>query len=203
ENRALRAFLKLPDDARGVLVVPPRTPPAGYALQELDLLTRIGSYDIDNEGMIHLPDGLRAPFPSAIPRLAKNPAVPVPVARGGERVEESLAVGTAADRLIRDYRGEKPSYFIHGPLVFSPAKADALGLYARGRPILDAANSPLFARAADRMKFPGEELVVVTSPLFAHNIARGDGAPFGQVVAEVHGTKVRNLARLIAVLRAA
>src|SRR5262245_50810626 len=62
--------------------------------------------------------------------------------------------------------------------------------------------SPLVARRHDRPRFPGEELVVVTSPMFQHKIAKVDGElVVGQVLAEVNGHKVKNLAHLVELLR--
>ncbi len=201
ENKALRRLLKLDDQTRGVLVLPPRQRPADYPFQEFDLLTRIGPYDIDNDGMVQLPDDLRFSFFSVVVKLAKDGAVPVTLVRKGQRIQIPLAVSQADNRLIRDFRGEKPSYFIHGPLVFAPAKTDAIAWYARVRPELDNMQSPLFQRLNDRVRFAGEELVVVTSPLFAHKIAQGYDQPLGQVVAEVNGVKVKNLKHLIEILR--
>jgi S1-C subfamily serine protease len=201
ENRALRRFLKLDDEARGLLVVPPRRPPAGYPFQEFDFLTKIGPHDIDNDGMIQLPDDLRVSFLSVVGRLAKNGAVPVTLIRKGQRLEASLPVSNVDNRLIRNLRGENPSYFIHGPLVFSPAKLEPVALYSRFRPDLEGVQSPLYTRMTDRVQFPGEELVVVASPLFAHKIARGYDEPMGQVVKEVNGTRVRNLRHLVELLR--
>jgi hypothetical protein len=43
--------------------------------------------------------------------------------------------------------------------------------------------------------------VVVTSPLFAHKIAKGYEDPVGQVVTEVNGIRVKNLKHLVEVLR--
>jgi S1-C subfamily serine protease len=201
ENKTLRRFLKLSDDMTGVLVIPPRQRPAQYPFQEFDVLTRIGPHEIDNEGMVQLPDDLRVSFYSLVAKLAKGNAVPVTLIRKGQRVEASLPVSAEDNRLVRDYLGEKPSYFIHGPLVFSPAKVDALPLYARLRPELDAVESPLVTRLTDRVRFPGEELVVVTCPLFHHKIAKGYDDPVGQVVLEVNGTRVRNLKHLVGILR--
>lgn len=76
------------------------------------------------------------------------------------------------DRLIKPYRGRYPSYFVHGPLVFSPAIEEAASAYAQGNPFA-MLGSPLVTRETDRVAFPGEELVVVTAPLLAHPIARG------------------------------
>ena len=50
-------------------------------------------------------------------------------------------------------------------------------------------------------RFPGEELVVVTSPLLVHKITRGYGDPFGLVVSDVDGIKIKNLRHLVEVLR--
>ena len=67
------------------------------------------------------------------------------------------------------------------------------GLYTYG--------SPLIARRFDRVGFPGEELVVVTAPMFAHKIAKGYDDPAGQVVAEVNRVKIKNLRHLVETLR--
>jgi S1-C subfamily serine protease len=201
ENKALRSYLKVDDSVHGVLVVPPRHRPAGYPFHEFDVLTRIGGYDIDNEGMVQLPGDLRVGFYSVLSRAAGGGSVPVTIIRKGKRIETSLPVSKEDNRLIRDYRGEKPSYFIHGPLVFSPARASAIGLYARVRPDLDGVRSPLLCRLTDRVRFPAEELVVVTSPMFSHKIAKGYDDPVGQVVQEVNGVRVKNLKHLVEILR--
>jgi S1-C subfamily serine protease len=201
ENKALRSYLNLDDGVHGVLVVPPQHRPAGYPFQEFDVLVRIGDYDIDNEGMVQLPGDLRVGLYSVLSRAARGRAVTVTVVRKGKRVAMSLPVSKEDNRLIRDYRGERPSYFIHGPLVFSPARASAVALYARVRPDLDSARSPLLCRLTDRVRFPGEELVVVTSPMFSHKIAKGYDDPVGQVVQEVNGVRVKNLKHLVEILR--
>jgi S1-C subfamily serine protease len=128
ENKALRGLLKLDDDARGVLIIPPRHRPADYPFQEFDLLAKIGPHEIDNDGMVQLPDDLRVSFYAVLDKLVKDNAVPVTVVRNGKRIETALAVTKSDNRLIPDYRGQKPSYFIYGPLVFSPAKVDAISL---------------------------------------------------------------------------
>jgi S1-C subfamily serine protease len=201
QNRGLRSFLKLDDRVKGIMVRPPRHLPAGYPFQEFDVLTRIGEHDIDNEGMVQRPGDLRVSFYSLIPTLARNGAVPVTLLRRGKRLEGALPVTRQDNRLIRNYAGEKPSYFIHGPLVFSPARAGAINFYTRLNPALYVNESPLLARQFDRVAFPGEELVVVTSPMFAHKIAKGYGDPVGQVVREVNSIKIKNLRHLVEVLR--
>ena len=201
ENKGLRSFLKLDERVKGVLVVPPPRKPANYPFLEFDVLTKIGNYEIDNEGTVRLPNDLRIGFHGVIPRLAQANAVPVTIIRNGKLIEVSLPVSTRDTHLIRPYRGEKPSYFIHGPLVFSPARGDAVQLYSRLNPLLYYNQSPLLAREFDRIQFPEEELVVVTAPLFTHKIAKGYEDPVGHVVKDINGIKIRNLRHLVETLR--
>jgi S1-C subfamily serine protease len=200
-NAALRRMLKVDPGVKGILVCPPQRPPEGYPLKPFDILVRIGSYDIDNDGMVRLENGFRFSFLYLIPKLASDRAVPVTVLRQGRHVETALPVTRRDNRLIRDFRGEPSSYFIHGPLVFSPARAQATPLYARLNPNLLAGQSPLITRESDRVRFPGEELVVVTAPMFHHQIARGYADPVGRVVREVNGVPIRNLRHLVETLR--
>ena len=57
------------------------------------------------------------------------------------------------------------------------------------------------SRAGDQARFPGEELVAVTTPLLPHPVARGYADPVGQVVESVNGLRIRNLRHLVEVLR--
>jgi hypothetical protein len=57
------------------------------------------------------------------------------------------------------------------------------------------------SRRFDRARFPGEELVVVTCPMFDHKIAKGYDDPVGQVVKEVNGVRIRNLGHLVQTIR--
>jgi hypothetical protein len=84
--------------------------------------------------------------------------------------------------------------------VFSPAIEQAVSTYAQANPPA-MVGSPLATTADDRVTFPGEELVVVTAPLLAHRIARGYGDPFGLVVKDVDGVKIKHLRHLVEVLR--
>ena len=88
-----------------------------------------------------------------------------------------------------------------GPCVFSPVVSNAIGYYFQYNPALAGRNSPLTTRRSDRPRFPGEELVVVTAPLLRTRMTKGYVDPFGQVVSEVNGTKVKNLAHLVELIR--
>jgi hypothetical protein len=61
--------------------------------------------------------------------------------------------------------------------------------------------SPIITRFLDEPNFPGEELVVVASPMFTHKITKGYSQPFGAVIARVDGIPVKNLSHLVELFR--
>ena len=84
ENEALRAKLGLAKNVRGLMVREPKRRDPSYPLKEFDILTRIGTHEIDNEGMIQAAENLRLSFMSQVPKLVKNGTVPVSDHQGGQ-----------------------------------------------------------------------------------------------------------------------
>jgi S1-C subfamily serine protease len=197
ENEALRAKLGLAKSVRGIMVREPRSRDASYPLREFDVVTAIGDKAIDNEGMIQAAGDLRLSFLYLVPKLARDGSVPIRVVRAGRTIETRLPVSRDDDRLIRAYEGKMPSYFVCGALVFSPVMRDAMSTYYRANPGISVRNSPLVTRGAERVRFPDEELVVVTAPMLPHRMTRGYGEPIGQVVESVNGVKIKNLRHLV------
>ena len=107
--------------------------------------------------------------------------------------------------LIEPLQGHYPSYFVYGPLVFSAASREFCTALDRPGSAVAAAlavmGSPLVTRRGDRPAFEGEELVVVTSPMFPHALSKGYDNPFSKVVKEVSGVKVKNLRHFVELLR--
>ena len=188
--------MKVGRDTRGILVRAPRSPAASYPLRKGDVITRIGSYDLDNDGMVRVKDNLRLPFHYLVPKLARGGRLPVTVLREGKARALDLPVPGSTRPLVRPLAGRQPSYFVWGPLVFSPATT-TLTMMLDGH-FLDG--SPLLTRRGDQAAFEGEELVVVVTML-PHKISKGYGDPVGQVVRAVNGTPVRNLRHLVETLR--
>ena len=199
-NEALRKKLGMKRSDRGIMVQTPGRTVASNPLCENDVVTRIGTADIDNEGMVDFEGGLRLPFSALVPRLEKNGRVPVRLIRSGKPMELSMIATREDDRLIKPYRGQYPHYFVHGPLVFSTVIDEAVSTYAQSNPLV-MAGSPLLARDGDRVAFPGEELIVVTAPMLVHPMTRGYSDPFGYVVKDVDGVPIKNLCQLVEVIR--
>ncbi len=207
ENSALRAFLKLPAGVDGMVIHQPYKTDATYPLKEWDVITKIGDTPVDDQGMIKLGDDLRVHFEYMIQHIATNGIVPLTIVRAGKEMKVNEPVSADYPRLIPSLNGAYPSYFIYGPLVFSAATDDYLGGYMRtkyGAAILSrfaAQENPLLTRMADEPAFPGEGLVVISSPFFPHKLAQGYSNPRAQIVKSVNGIRVKNLNHLVEILR--
>jgi S1-C subfamily serine protease len=201
ENEALRARLGLARAVRGIMVREPRRRDASYPLKEFDVVTAIGDKAIDNEGMVQVAANLRLSFLYLVPRLAHDGSVPLRLIRDSHPIDVRLPVDRDDDRLIRGYEGKPPSYFVCGPLVFSPVMREAVSSYFRANPGAIGRNSPIITRGGDRVHFAGEELVVVPSAMLPHKMTRGYGEPIGQVVEAVNGTRIKNIRHLVETIR--
>jgi S1-C subfamily serine protease len=201
ENDALREKLKLDKKASGLVVCEPYRDDSDYPLKEWDLITRIGDHDIDNVGMVQVRDNLRLSFRYLVPKEAHDGKVRLSIIRDGQPLTIDLPVSTHQETIFPPLQGRYPSYFIYGPLVFSPATAEAVGAMDRIGGVLSFHQSPLLLRRGDKPKFEGEELVMVASRMFPHRIGKGYSDPFTQVVRDINGVKIRNLKHLVETLR--
>lgn len=204
ENDALRARLKLNRSAKGVVVTEPSTAVPNSPLRKWDVVSKIGDHEIDNDAQVHLANGLRVRFPYLIQQVAQNGKIPLTIIRDGQPQVVEMPVPNRQALLIEELLGTYPSYFIYGPLVFAPASAELVGVLSRSSSVAEAfgaIGSPLITRRGDRPAFEGEQLVVVTSPMFPHKIAKGYSNPLAKVVKEVNGVKIKNLAHLVELLR--
>jgi S1-C subfamily serine protease len=200
ENKALRRKLHLDDSVHGVLVQSVGSNKAD-SLRPADVVTKIGDFPIDDTGTIRVENGMRAPYIYALPQVARNDAAPFTVLRKGKELVVSVPVASKENRLVRSYNGEPTSYFIHGPLVFAVARLGDLTTWAQVNRTLYLDNSPLVTRADDLVRFSGEELVVVSSPMFSHPIAKGYLDPIGKTLKDVNGVAVKNLRHLVEQIR--
>ena len=203
ESPSLRAFLKIEKSVEGIVVHQPDQSVANNPLKEWDIITKIGDTPVDDQGMIKLGSNLRVNFRYRIQQLARDGKVPLTLVRSSKTLTVHLPVPIVHPMLIPDLMGEYPSYFVYGPVVLSKATRPFLGF-------LDNANimaafsfvqSPLVTRSGDIPAFPGEELVVISSPFFPHKLAKGYTDPSGGVVHSINGKTVKNLAHLVELLR--
>ena len=204
ENPALRSFLHLDKTVEGMIVYQPDSDDPKYPLKQWDVVTHIGDSSIDNEGMVKLGDNLRVRFPYRAQQVARQDKLPLTIIRAGKEMRIDLPVASDRPSLIPNLEGGYPPYFIYGPLVFSTATTHFVGVFSgnvRAINGLAALGSPLVTRRSDKPAFPGEELVVISSPFFPHKLAKGYDNPVSRVVESINGIAIKNLAHLVAVLR--
>ncbi len=211
ENPALRAFLKLDKDAKGLVVYQPVRSDSDYPLRKWDVVTHIGDTPVDAQGMVTVSGGLRVRMHYLAQKVAKNGFVPMTVLRAGEVVSIQLPVLSSVSKLIPELVGTYPPYFIYGPMVLTKATADMLPGYQSAVPsnasVINAmvnwslTGNPLVTRRGDNATKEKEELVVISAPFFPHKVATGYSNLSSRVIKSVNGTSVRSLAHLVALLR--
>jgi S1-C subfamily serine protease len=205
ENPALRGFLRLDKKTQGMIVHAPAESKPEYPLKTWDLISRIGDKEIDNVGMVKIRENLRLQFQYMIQTTTRDGKLPLTIVRQGKPQTVKLPVSSHWPMLIESLQGRYPSYFVYGPLVFSTASREFCAAIDRpGSPVAAALaimGSPLVTRRADRPSFEGEELVVVTSPMFPNAISKGYDNPFSKVVKEINGVRVKNLRHFVELLR--
>src|SRR5258708_18892981 len=149
--------------------------------------------------MVKIDKDLRVSFGYLIQQVASNGKLPLTLVRGGKTLAVQLPVSTEHPTLVTDLRGTYPSYFIYGPLVFSPATwqlVSGLENNAGLMRMLGLVKSPLVTHALDEPDGDLRELVVVSSPFFPHRIANGYSNPPGPVGYAVYGTPIQRLGSL-------
>lgn len=204
ENPVLRQYLKLDKSVAGAVVHRPYRSDAAYPLKEWDVITQVGDYPVDDQGMVKLGPNLRVRFQYRVQQVAKDGKVPLTIVRAGKTMHVQVPVSGPRPLLIPDLNGGYPSYFVYGPIVFSRASAEYVSLIGSNAALLNAFSfnaSPLVTQRGDEPSAQREELVVVSSPFFPHKLVSGYGNRIGAVVESVNGVPVRSLRHLVALLR--
>jgi len=204
ENPVLRAYLKLDPGTSGIIVHRPLASAPSYPLKEWDLITKIADTPIDDEGMVKLGSNLRVSFLYLVQKTASRGKVPLTIVRAGKTQQIELPVSAQRPLLLPDLRGEYPSYFIYGPLVFSRATQQLGQVMAANADIsnlLSFVHSPLLTGRADAPDSERQDLPVIASPLFPHKLSKGYSNPSGGVIYSVNGVRVKSLTHLVTLLR--
>lgn len=204
ENGALRGFLGLPKDVSGMIVTEPYSAEPNYPLKRWDVVTKIGDSSVDEEGMVKITHNLRVRFQYLVQKYTRDGQLPLTVVRAGQEMKLQLPVINERTLVMPNLRGDYPSYFVFGPIVFSTATGDFLdgiGSRADVLRIFGIMANPLLLRRGDKPAFPEENLVVVSSPLFPHKLSQGYDNPVARVVQSINGKRVNNLVHLVELLR--
>ncbi|MCA9123423.1 MAG: trypsin-like peptidase domain-containing protein [Planctomycetaceae bacterium] len=214
-NRGFRDSLGLDAAMKEVVIQDILSEESEYPLQVGDVVTHVGTYDLDNSGIARFSDELRFELSYFESIVAKDGKVPLTIIRDDTEVKVDVPLEEKPLELFRSLKGESPEYFVYGPLVFVEATADftaALEAQMLGSDLSVRAHSvamlrllmwrdsPLVSRRYDEPAFEGEQLVMLSNSL-PHKISLGYGSPATNVVKAVNGTDIRNMRHLVELLR--
>ena len=201
-SKTLRKWMKLPEQITGIRFdnLPIDLP--DYPLQTNDVITRIGKYDVDNAGKVKYGSDIQVPYQYAVEQTAKDGFIEVKIFRDGESKRVQVPVTTDGQYLLPYLHDERPSYFVYGPIVFGVGVAEFGDAITKSPAfaILQQMKSPYVDRRFDRVRHPGEQLVVITS-VIPHPLSRDLGIPPLSVVKSINGQTIDSIhaaAKLIA-----
>ncbi|MBN1908417.1 MAG: trypsin-like peptidase domain-containing protein [Pirellulales bacterium] len=203
ENEALRDKLGMTEEDGGLVVWEPSLGQSiPSPLKPWDVITHVGDHRVDQHGLVTVRDDLRLSLEYLVPRLAKNGTVRIKVIREGKRIEVDVPAPRKLSRVIPYLDNTYPRYFIHGPLVFSTVSQEAVeSLGGAAEPWMRFKKNPILRRQFDPPAFAGEELVMLAHELLPHRISKGYEGTLLPVVDQINGTKVKNLAHLVELIR--
>jgi S1-C subfamily serine protease len=204
QNRGLRTYLGVPDSLTGLVVLKPYDADPGDTLQKWDVITQIGGASVDDQGMVDLSADVRVNFEYLVQKDVRDSKVPLTIFRHGATLHVEVPVAYGRPLLVHNLRGQYPSYFIYGPIVFTRATSGFLAALQNNARLLDTLSfigSPLVTQRGNAPSPERQDLVVIAAPFFPNKLVEGYGNHTGSVVYAVNGTRIVSLAQLVAVLR--
>ncbi|MGD9125830.1 MAG: trypsin-like peptidase domain-containing protein, partial [Planctomycetia bacterium] len=203
ENRVLRKRLKIPEGMGGLMINEPVYVRPELPVKTWDVITHIGDYPIDKQGMISIRDDLKLNCTYVIPKLVKDGKVPLTIWRDGKSMKVEIPTTTKNFQVLQPLGNHYPRYYMHGPLVLMQADQDiAQILLQKMGPTLLIIRSPWALRLGDSKTFPEEELVMIGLRFYPHAMSQGYESmmPFS-IVSHINDTKVKNLRHAVKLLK--
>jgi S1-C subfamily serine protease len=190
-NDALRKDLGLSDAMTGVVVY--YIDPFGSAKNHLlnkDVLLAIDGYKIANDGTVEL-NGNSVVFAELLERKQAGEAATFDVLRDGKTAKITVPLIVPDDPFIyKNLYDERPEYYLHGGLVFSPLSREYLRTLGRGGSH-DLVYYSQFAKI-DSLYGDRDEFVVLTRRL-PHAVNTYANGFLNKIVREINGTPINSL----------
>jgi len=129
-NTSYRDYLKVPPDEDGVVVLATLMHSSIESiLQAGDVITRIGDYNVDNDGMIQI-HGLRLPLSEAVDSKQIGETVQLTFYRRGARMTAAATIAMNKPIFDRERQFDRPPpYVCFAGLVFTPASRNLLEIW--------------------------------------------------------------------------
>ncbi|MEM9696008.1 MAG: trypsin-like peptidase domain-containing protein [Myxococcota bacterium] len=197
ENRAHRAYLGLPSDVDGgVLVTRVVFGGAAWGLIEPgDVLLEVDGVAVAADGAVVLREGELISFHYIVSRLHVGDHMPVKLWRRGRAVYVSLTLTPPRYLVAEDRYDVRPSYFIFGGLLFVPLSRDYLKTW--GNEWWQHAPSDLVALYESGVPTADQSEVVVLQKVLADRVNQGYHDLENLIVERVDGQRIHSLADLV------
>lgn len=206
ESKQMRRWLNMPDGATGVKFAVMPIPVDQYPLKMNDVITRIGSYDVNNLGKVEFDKKTQVSYAYAVEKEAKDAAVAMKILRDGVEMGVEVPVYRDGHYLLNYMFDNAPTYFVYGPMVFGiaieefPMSIDAMlargGSSARAGSallrIMQQVENPYLLRRYDRVTESDEQMVVITK-LISNRMTRDIKVVFPSVIRTINGHAVPNI----------
>lgn len=202
ENPAVREYLRLDKDVTGVVVHRIDHKALAETLKPWDVIKACDGIAIDNLGMVLIAPDTRVHWNWLPARKPPGSKVTLSIVRESKSLDVEVPTATTRDTVIQRMSTDRPTYFIYGGLVFSPATMELVYRGAsRWLAMLAVQGRLLPQYMAAYRAAPDEELVVTCCPILPHKLTKGYGISPISVLTHVNDQKVRNLRHLIQLIK--
>lgn len=203
ENPTIRRYLKLEREQTGVVIHRVNDPELQPLLKPWDIITACEGSPIDNLGMVSVEDELRIAWPYLVAKKAPGSKAKMSIIRAGKAMDIDIPTTTNPQRLIQKMHTQRPTYFIYGGIVFSPATAELCVQAGQGWMAYLGTSGRLITRRINEYRAtPDFELVATCSPILPHKINKGYRLDALSIVTHVNDTPVKNLRHMIELIKA-
>ena len=203
ENPAMRAFLRLPKDQKGVILYPSSSwTPENFTVQDLDVLLAIDGHDVDNFGRIDVEGAGMLDWEYQIPWSSGDGTISLTVWRDGGVAEIQAQTPLDVPLRVVKLEGSYPSYYVYGPVTFIEMSEELVN--SMNGNLLHAQlmrNWTGIKEASQPAENEGDHVVVATFFLHSHRIAKGYDSPLlWPVLRSVDGAPIKSLRHLASLL---
>ena len=168
ENKTLRELFKMREDMSGVMVMDiAKEAPVARVLQNSDILLKIDSHNIENDGTVEFMPEQFTSFTYYMDQKQIGESVVFRVLRDGREMDVVVPLTNVADDdlLVNTLEHDvMPKYFIYGGYVFTPLT----------RNLIASSRSNRFNEVARKWESAERKEVVVLLKVLADKINRGD-----------------------------
>jgi hypothetical protein len=202
-NPAYHAYLQLPQDAEGVVVLfIQKNCTAKGILEPGDVLTQIGGFDIDNDGMIKI-HGLSLDWSEALEQKQIGESIKIAFYRNGKLQQAEMKAALNLPVLPWSLQFDKqPHYYVYAGLTFTPLSRNYLQTFGKNWITeMPFTLRYLFHNSMQLSTDPNLKEYVVLSEILPDEVNTYCNGFLSQVVERINGVQVYSLKEVMTCLK--